>query len=169
MSLAAPGAPATGEASRPLGSTPRPRSWRHLEHPRRLWFVAGAVVIALGVLLFEGLTSSLNYFETANQAVAKRASLGASTFNLEGTVVAGTVRQTAQGADFTVSNSGVSVRVVNVGSPPQLFRPGIPVVLVGHFSGGGDTFASSQIIVKHSASYVAAHPNRVKATNGSVQ
>lgn len=123
--------------------------------------------MALGFLLFKGLTSSLNYFETASQAVAARVRLGSSTFNLEGTVVSGTVRQTAQGADFTVSNSGVSVKVVNVGSPPQLFKPGIPVVLVGHFS--GDTFASNQIIVKHSASYIAAHPNRVKAANGSTQ
>lgn len=125
------------------------------------------VVIALGFLLFKGLTSSLNYFETANQAVANRASLGSETFNLEGTVVPGTVHQTAQGADFTVSNSGASVKVVNVGSPPQLFKPGIGVVLVGHFA--GNTFASNQIIVKHSASYVAAHPNRVNAANGSAQ
>lgn len=116
--------------------------------------------------MFKGLTTSLNYFETVNQAVAARASLGNRTFHLEGVVVPGTVHQTPQGADFVVASDGVSLHVVNVGSPPQLFKPGVPVVVVGHFSGAG--FSSNQIMVKHSASYIAAHPNRVKAPTGSV-
>lgn len=165
MSLPAPGASATDDLPRPLARTPRPRSWRHLEHPRRLWFVAAAVVIALGFVLFEGLTRSLNYYETVNQAVAKRASLGNSTFNIQGTVVKGTVRQTAEGADFTVRNDGVSVKVANVGSPPELFKPGIGVVLVGHFVGSGDNFASSQIIVKHSSTYTPATTKLAKASS----
>ncbi|MGH9129520.1 MAG: cytochrome c maturation protein CcmE [Acidimicrobiales bacterium] len=127
--------------------------------------LAGLVVVALGVLLAKGLTSSINYFETVNQAVAARASLGARTFQLEGTVVPGTVRQTAQGADFSVASAGVTLAVDNVGSPPALFKPGIPVVVVGHFAGGD--FASNQIIVKHSATYIAAHPARLKAANGA--
>jgi cytochrome c-type biogenesis protein CcmE len=60
--------------------------------------------------------------------------------------------------------------VHNTGSPPQLFQPGIPVVVVGHFdSASGSTFLSDQIMVKHSADYIAQHPNRVKASNGSVR
>ena len=43
----------------------------------------------------------------------------------------------------------------------------IPVVVVGHFS--GSTFVSNQIIVDHSAQYVAKYPNRVKAPNGSTR
>ncbi|MGH9062353.1 MAG: cytochrome c maturation protein CcmE, partial [Acidimicrobiales bacterium] len=93
------------------------------------------------------------------------ASLGARTFQLEGTVVPGTVRQTAQGADFSVASAGVTLAVDNVGSPPALFKPGIPVVVVGHFAGGA--FASNQIIVKHSATYIAAHPARVKAASST--
>lgn len=132
-----------------------------------MWLAAAAVVVVLGLLLYKGLTGSIDYFETANQAVAQRASLGSRTFNLEGTVVAGTVRQTSTGADFSVANAGVSVMVRNVGSPPQLFKPGIPVVVVGRFV--GNTFESNQIIVKHSADYIAAHPNRVGAANGSAR
>ena len=51
------------------------------------------------------------------------------------------------------------------GSPPQLFQANIPVIAVGHFSGG--TFVSDEILVKHSSTYIAQHPKRVTAPNGS--
>ena len=63
----------------------------------------------------------------------------------------------------------MKVKVDNTGDPPQLFRPGLPVVVVGHFVGSSDVFASDEIMVKHSQSYMAAHPNRVKAADGSTR
>jgi cytochrome c-type biogenesis protein CcmE len=68
---------------------------------------------------------------------------------------------------FVVVSSGVKVAVTNSGSPPQLFQPGIPVIVVGHFVGATNRFASDEILVKHSNSYIAVHPNRVKGLNGS--
>ncbi|HUC04726.1 MAG TPA: cytochrome c maturation protein CcmE, partial [Acidimicrobiales bacterium] len=62
------------------------------------------------------------------------------------------------------------VRVANTGSPPQLFQANIPVVVVGHFaSASSDEFVSNQILVKHSASYIAKYPGRVRAKNGTVR
>jgi cytochrome c-type biogenesis protein CcmE len=49
--------------------------------------------------------------------------------------------------------------VSHQGDPPELFKPGIPVVLEGRFQGA--TFASDRIMVKHSEDYVAKHPSRV--------
>ena len=113
------------------------------------------------------------FFKTANEAVAQRAALGNSTFQLEGIVVPGTVhdisKQAGTSVAFVVESSGVKVAVTNIGSPPQLFQPGIPVIVVGHFVGSTDRFASDQILVKHSNSYIAAHPNRVKALNGTTR
>jgi cytochrome c-type biogenesis protein CcmE len=57
--------------------------------------------------------------------------------------------------------------VVNTGEPPQLFQADIPVVVVGHFS--GDTFYSDQVIIDHTSQYIQAHPNRVRAPNGTVR
>ena len=57
------------------------------------------------------------------------------------------------------------MQVDNTGSPPELFQPDIPVIAVGHFSGA--SFVSDQILVKHSANYIAAHPGRVTAPNGT--
>ena len=137
---------------------------------RRLWVVGAVLVAALVFLLVEGLGSSLDYFDTVDQALAHRATLGTSTFRLEGLVVPGTIRRTATGTDFTVAEGSARVPVANVGSPPELFQQNIPVVVVGHFaSPGSPLFVSNQIMVKHSANYIAAHPNRVKAPNGSVR
>ena len=134
--------------------------------------VAAVLVVLVGALAFllaKGLGSSLDFYETASQAVAQRHSLGTTTFNLEGVVVAGSVRKTARGADFEVSSGRAKVSVVDAGTPPAMFAPGIPVVLVGHFLRGGSTFWSNQMMVKHSATYIEAHPGRVRAPDGSVR
>jgi cytochrome c-type biogenesis protein CcmE len=125
------------------------------------------VVGAVTFLLVRGLGNALVYFRTADEAVADRAQLGNQGFRLEGVVVPGTVHQTRDGVDFNVVSKGVSVAVANHGSPPSLFQANLPVVVEGHFVGTGDTFSSEQIMVKHSAVYVAKHPGRVTAPNGT--
>jgi cytochrome c-type biogenesis protein CcmE len=124
----------------------------------------GIVVIALVAVLYKGLSSALVYFYTAQQAVAMKATLGSSTFRMEGVVVPGTISPTANGVDFSVQFDRTVVKVIEVGSPPQLFQPKIPVVVVGHFV--GQVFYSDQIMVKHSANYVAAHPGRIANAGG---
>ncbi len=159
--VAPPRAPAPPKELAAPGSTRR---------VRRLVLVFAVLAAALIYLLVEGLGSSLSYFDTVHQALSQKATLGTSTFRLEGKVVRGSVRRTAQGADFTVAGSGEQVAVQNVGSPPQLFQATVPVVVVGHFaSSSSSLFVSNQIMVKHSASYIAAHPTRVKAPNGTVR
>lgn len=126
------------------------------------------VVAALVFILYKGLSSALVYFYTAQQAIADKAQLGTSTFRMEGVVVPGTVQPTASGVNFSVRFDHTVVPVVEIGAPPQLFQPSVPVVVVGHFSTAtSDVFLSDQILVKHSANYVAAHPNRIKDAGGS--
>jgi len=136
---------------------------------RRLWFVAALLVATIGFLVFKVLTSAIVYFKTASEAVADRASLGHSTFQIEGVVEPGTVHLDGSGGlSFVITSGKVKVPVTNSVAPPQLFQANIPVVLVGHFVGTGNDFASNQILVKHSNQYIAAHPNRVKGPNGKV-
>jgi cytochrome c-type biogenesis protein CcmE len=128
--------------------------------------VVGLVLVgSLAFLLFKGLGSALNFYLPANQAVAQRATLGSQTFNLEGVVEPGSIHSTSSGVDFVVTSGTTSVHVENSSSPPQLFQPDIPVIAVGHFSGA--SFVSDQILVKHSSDYIAAHPGRVTAPNGT--
>lgn len=138
---------------------------------RRSIVVVVVLVAAVFALLSQGLLSNLNYFETVDQALAHRATLGTSTFRLEGLVAKGTIERTNAGATFYLDGSRTNqVFVVATGEPPQLFQSDIPVVVDGHFtSSTSRTFDADQIIVKHSASYVAQYPQRVKAPNGSVR
>jgi cytochrome c-type biogenesis protein CcmE len=131
------------------------------------------VVLALAVLalLSQGLLHSLNYFETVDQVFSSRASIGTSVIRLEGVVKPHTIERTSKGASFWLTGSGANqVYVIEVGSPPQLFQENIPVVVIGHFTSKHSvTFAGTQIMVKHTANYIAQNPTRVKAPNGSVR
>ena len=132
---------------------------------RRLLVVFALLAVALVFLLVEGLGSSLDYFDTVDQALAHRAQLGTTSFRLEGNVVPGSIRSTAQGADFRLCQGSRFVDVVNTGSPPQLFQSDIPVVVVGHFSSASSSeFESNTIMVKHSATYTQQYPGRVHTT-----
>ena len=135
------GSPATGPR--------RPRT-------RRRWLplaVIGVLVLAMGFLVYKGLSDATVYFRNADEAVAQRDQLGTKRFRLQGTVVDDAV-ETADGVNFDVTFNGVNVAVHHVGDPPQLFQPGIPVVLEGRWApNGGDFFASDRMLIKHSADY----------------
>ena len=132
--------------------------------------VVVVLLVAIIALLSQGILHSLNYFETVDQVLAKRASFGTETMRLEGVVKSGSIVRTSTGASFYVTGSKGEVFVKSNGTPPQLFQDNIPVVVVGHFTTKTSmNFAGSQIMVKHTASYIEKNPNRVKAPNGSVR
>jgi len=155
----------------PFDLTPLEPPLERRRSRRRSWLVIALIVVAVGALLSQGLLHNLNYFETVDEAMHHRQMLGTTQFRLEGVVAPGTIQRTATGSTFFL-NGTVSheVFVVAHGQPPQLFRGDIPVVVDGHFtSSSSSVFDANQIIVKHTSDYVAQHPERVKAPNGSVR
>jgi cytochrome c-type biogenesis protein CcmE len=158
-------APAGASGPDGLGPPPAATTIERTSHRLRYAIVGLVLLGSLVFLLAKGLGSALNFYLPADQALAQRATLGSQTFNLEGVVKAGSVHDVSGGVDFVVTAGNASVQVDNSTSPPQLFQPNIPVIAVGHFS--GTTFVSDQILVKHSSTYIAAHPGRVTAPNGS--
>jgi cytochrome c-type biogenesis protein CcmE len=158
----APPAPtdaAGAPAPHPPAAPARPR------HVARYVVVGVVLVGALAFLLLKGLGSALDFYLPADQAVAQKASLGDKVINVEGVVQPGSIHSTAAGVDFVVTSGATHLSVHNTGSPPQLFQADIPVIAVGHFTASG--FESDQILVKHSSNYIAQHPTRVTAPNGS--
>jgi cytochrome c-type biogenesis protein CcmE len=120
-----------------------------------------AVVVALGAVAFQGINHAAVYFHNADEAVAMRDELGDRRFRLQGTVVAGSIERTPGGASFAVAYNGVRVRVRHQGSTPEMFQPGIPVVLEGSWSDTSPAFDSDRILVKHSEEYEADHGDRL--------
>jgi len=157
----APSAPQTPTSSPPQSTSVSTRTSHRLRYA-----VVGLVLVgALGFLVAKGLGTALNFYLPADQAVSQRATLGNKTFNLEGVVEPGSIHPTASGVDFVVTAGTARVPVHNTGSPPDLFQKNIPVIAVGHFA--GTTFLSDMILVKHSSTYIAQHPARVTAPNGT--
>jgi len=152
------------DAGPPTPARPAATSDRH-RHTARYVVVGLTLVGILVFLLVKGLGSALDFYLPADQAVAQRAALGSKTINLEGVVQPGSIHSTSDGVDFVVTSGSTRLDVHNTGSPPQLFQANIPVIAVGHFD--GDLFASDQILVKHSSTYIAQHPTRVTAPNGT--
>jgi cytochrome c-type biogenesis protein CcmE len=131
------------------GPSSRPRRRRHR------WLVLAViavVLVVLGALVYKGLSDATTYFRNADEAVAERDDLGTRRFRLQGTVV-GDPERTGDRVTFAVAHNGVSVDVRHVGDPPELFRPGIPVVLEGRWADGEDVFDSDRILVKHDETY----------------
>lgn len=134
-------------------------------HRRRSLWAYGALVvvlIGLGVVVWQGLTSASLYFYNADEAVEQRADLGGKRFRLQGTVLGDSIEANDEGVEFAVAFNGVEVDVHHDGDPPELFQPGIPVVLEGRWAEGQDWFASDTIRVKHSEQYEEEHEDRLE-------
>ncbi len=117
----------------------------------RWWILAGVCLAAVAWLLAVALTSNIEYFRTASEAVANRGHDGTSTFRLAGAVVPGSVHAVSGGVDFEVTDGHATVDVHHLGDPPNLFKPGAPVVVEGHWS--HLVFNSDRILIKHGAQY----------------
>ena len=148
----------------PVPPAPRvrgPRARATLGSRARLLAAVVVIVGAIGYLLYEGLGNAAVYFRTADQAVAQKASLGTRRFRIEGTVQPN-LHDQGDAVDFSIAANTVTVPVVHHGPQPQLFKPGVPVVLEGHWSADGTYFASDTILVKHDEDYKTTHADRLK-------
>jgi cytochrome c-type biogenesis protein CcmE len=167
MALTAPprapnGAAAAPDGARGAGSSQSevllyPRRRQSLGTRRQRIVAAVIIVGALGFLIERGLANAIDYYLTANQAVAQRAQLGDKDFRIQGTVLPG-VHQVGTTLQFAITSHNVDVKVVSTGTPGQLFRVGLPVVLDGHWQ--GNIYSSFQIMVQHGSTYVEAHPTK---------
>lgn len=128
--------------------------------------VLALLAVITGVVISQALGSATEYFYRVDEAVNQRAELGSRRFRMQGTVSGEPVRRDKgdhQEASFELKANGVTARVeYSGGEPPALFKPCEPVVIVGAWQ--GDVFHSDQIIVKHTETYSADHPDRVDST-----
>lgn len=120
--------------------------------------VLGISLVLLGVLFVGNINGNLVYFLTPDEAVEQKADFAdGRRFQIGGLVEEGSVESTAGGLRFVVVSGtepgAAAVPVTYEGSPAQLFRAGIGVVLEGSWN--GDTFDADTMIVKHDENYQA--------------
>lgn len=142
----------------PFDASPRPRAPRR----RRTVLVTVALVAAVAglvVIAVRSLGDASLFFLNADEAVAQREELGDDRFRLQGTVVPDSVVEEDGTVSFEVVYADTVVEVTHQGDPPELFQPGIPVVLEGQWD--GSVYASDRILVRHSSEYEADHGDRL--------
>lgn len=130
---------------------------------RRSPWAYGALVLVLvgiGVVAYQALTSASLYFYNADEAVEQREDLRDRRIQVQGLVL-DDVEATADGVTFTIKFNGEELPVRHQGDPPELFQPGLPAVLEGRWAPSGEYFASDRIKVKHSEEYEADNPDRL--------
>jgi cytochrome c-type biogenesis protein CcmE len=121
---------------------------------KRLAVVCAVVLGAITFLVIQGLGNATTFYRNADEAVAKRASLGTHRFRLQGVVVPGSITDDGDALDFTVEFNCATVPVHHAGTQPALLKDGIPVVLEGAFvAGSAKTFDSDRILIRHTEQY----------------
>lgn len=133
--------------SEPLVLPPRPRN--------RLRYAIVAV-LCLGAVAWMLVLMQKNvvFFKTVSQAVHDEAHDGVRTMRIGGGVLPQSIAQHPDGADFDLTEGGVTVHVHHVGDEPELFKACAPVVAEGHWSAAGSTtFDSTRLLIKHGADY----------------
>jgi cytochrome c-type biogenesis protein CcmE len=123
--------------------------------------VLAVVLVAVGVVAYQGLTTASLYFYEADEAVQQRDELGTKRIRLMGAVV-DKEEPAATGVTFDVTWNDVTVEIHHDGAVPQLFAPGTPVVVVGHWAESGSAFESDEILVKHDEEYEAENGDRLE-------
>lgn len=119
-----------------------------------------AVLIASGALAFiamGGIEENLVYYWDARELIDHGSKAHGTTVRLGGVVKNDSVKWDAQSLnlDFDVGiapeQGGPTVHVHSSGSPPQMFREGMGVVVEGRYD--GQKFSAERLLVKHSNEY----------------
>ena len=130
-------------------------------------FLVGGVVIALalGYMIWAGVTQSAVYFVTPSELGA--APVGGKAYRLGGLVERGTLHWNPASLDltFNVSDGKVSIPVRHKGAPPDLFGEGRGAVVEGQWAAEG-YFKATQILAKHSEEYKAPHDAKEAQSRG---
>ena len=126
-----------------------------IAHPRRShrlrYTIIALLCIGAAVWMITLMQKNVVFFKTVSVAVADRAHDGVRTMRIGGAVVPGSIHDNADGADFKLTEGGVTVLIDHHGTEPTLFKNCAPVVADGHWH--GDTFVSEQILIKHGSTY----------------
>jgi cytochrome c-type biogenesis protein CcmE len=116
--------------------------------------IIALVCIGAVVWMVVLLQRNVVFFKTVSEAVQDRESDGTRSMRIGGGVVPASIKDRTDGAEFELSEGGVTVKVHHSGTEPQLFKDCAPVVAEGHWdTSQPDTFVSKRLLIKHDNDY----------------
>src|SRR5438270_7195459 len=105
-----------------------------MRRPVRSVAAGGTLIVGvLAFLVYQGISSNLVYYITPSELLAKGVTAQGQDFRLGGQVRPGSVQWNpqTQALRFVLQDPTGHVAVTSHGLPPELFRPGIGVVVEG--------------------------------------
>ncbi len=133
--------------------------------PRRrkrlpLSFILGGLVIlgAVLYLVYANTQANAVYYMTVNE-LKSCTTCTTQSVRVAGVVQAGSVVRddSKQLVNFAITAGGQSLSVIYSGIIPDIFRPGIQVVVEGHYTGQG-LFQAQTLLAKCPSKFVTATP-----------
>ena len=122
-----------------------------------LWPAIALVAATVIALVFTSIGENLTYYLTPSEAVAQRALTAEdSRFRLGGLVVEGSLVESGNVKQFSVTDGAETVDVVLSAPTPPLFAEGIGVVVEGQWqpqTGGSWIFDADLALVRHDENY----------------
>jgi cytochrome c-type biogenesis protein CcmE len=132
----------------------------------RVLIAAVVVIGAIGFLIYTGFQSTSVYYLTVTELKARGPSPMGLTFGdvrVAGVVEDGSVQRSASDSTvrFVVKDDGGTLPVVYKGMVPDIFGPGIQVVVEGRYVDG--TFQATNLLAKCPSKFTAEVPTPVTA------
>ena len=123
-------------------------------------FILGGLVIlgAVIYLIYANTQANAAYYLTVSE-LKSCTTCGAQSIRVAGVVQAGSVvnNEQNQQISFVIADGGQSLPVVYSGIVPDIFGPGITVVVEGHYTGTGP-FQAQTLLTKCPSKFQAATP-----------
>jgi cytochrome c-type biogenesis protein CcmE len=153
---------------------------------RRRWLpvvLVAVIAVAIIALFANALGSASLFFKNVDEAVRDRESLGDKRFQVQGTVVEGSIARTeldrVSAVRFTIAFKGVEADVVHTGDTLTAFKAGATVVLEGKWIQGsppaqnadatvacaaddGWYIATDRMYNKHDSDYSSENADRIE-------
>ena len=133
---------------------------------QRRFLVGGALVLlALGYLAFTVTRTSAVYYLTVSELRARGVQASQQSVRVSGVVDAGSIQRDSDHFTirFSASDPGGTLPVVYHGTVPDIFQPGIQVVVEGKLGADG-VFHADTLLTKCPAHFQAATPAPVAKT-----
>jgi cytochrome c-type biogenesis protein CcmE len=111
-----------------------------------------AIAGALVWIAVSGISHNLVYYQTPTEVLRSGSSIVGEPTRLGGLVLPGTVRTTARGVQFVVSDETSRMSVLATGGVPSMFAAGRGVVVEG-FYGRDGVFHADTVLAKHGDQY----------------
>lgn len=121
---------------------------------KRVIFAGAIVLLAMGFLIYMGLSQFATYYFTVSEFLAEGESISGKQVRVAGQVVPDSVKQDTENftLSFTITDGETTLPVVYQGVVPDTFKAGTDIVVEGKSDQQG-VFHASKLITKCPSKY----------------